>query len=196
MGPPKLRLEGPRSPVPMTLIGPRGTSAPAPYPGPSERPSPGGQGWGLPSWPVPPAGTQNSFETLDVRFENISNPWSAGERVVQPRLHRRRCRSERQAAFPFGTALPRYLLFSSPTQRNRWGHPRSYRIQYSSQAGRVLPRGWREERGVAWGRYHLAVTRHHEKEATSSSPYAQHDPWQPAVDFESFIRNDENIENQ
>ncbi|CAM5121524.1 unnamed protein product [Natator depressus] len=142
------------------------------------------------------AGTRNSFETVDVRFENISNPWQAGERVVQPRLHRRPCRSERQAAFPFGTALPRYLLISSPTQRNRWGHPRSYRIQYSSQADRVLPRGWKEEQGVAWGRYHLAVTRHHEKEATSSSLYAQHDPWQPALDFESFLRNDENIENQ
>ncbi|XP_030402412.1 amiloride-sensitive amine oxidase [copper-containing] [Gopherus evgoodei] len=142
------------------------------------------------------AGTRNSFETVDVCFENISNPWSAGERVVQPRLHRRPRHSERQATFPFGRALPRYLLFSSPTQHNRWGHPRSYRIQHSSQAGRVLPRGWREERGVNWGRYHLAVTRHHEKEATSSSPYAQHDPWQPAVDFESFIRNDENIENQ
>ncbi|KAG6926061.1 amine oxidase, copper containing 1 [Chelydra serpentina] len=142
------------------------------------------------------AGTHNSFETLDVRFENISNPWSAGERVVRPRLYRQPCRSERQAAFPVGTALPRYLLFSSPTQRNRWGHPRSYRIQYSSQAGRLLPRGWKEEKGVAWGRYHLAVTRHHEKEATSSSPYAQHDPWQPAVDFESFVRDDENIENQ
>ncbi|XP_074841639.1 diamine oxidase [copper-containing] [Carettochelys insculpta] len=142
------------------------------------------------------AGTRNSFETLDVRFENITHPWGAGERLVQPRLRRQQCQSERQAAFPVGTALPRYLLVYSPTQRNRWGHPRAYRIQYSSQAARLLPRGWKEEPGVAWGRYHLAVTRHHEKEATSSSLYAQHDLWQPTVDFESFIRNNENIENQ
>ncbi|XP_067391791.1 diamine oxidase [copper-containing] [Emydura macquarii macquarii] len=142
------------------------------------------------------AGTGNSFETVDVRFENISNPWSPGDRVVQPRLQRQARRSERQAAFPFGRALPRYLLFYSPGQRNRWGHPRSYRIQYSSQAARVLPRGWKEEKGIAWGRYHLAVTRRHEREATSSSLYAQNEPWQPTVDFEGFIRDDENIENQ
>uniref|UniRef100_A0A8C8VN60 Amine oxidase n=1 Tax=Pelusios castaneus TaxID=367368 RepID=A0A8C8VN60_9SAUR len=142
------------------------------------------------------AGTGNSFETVEMRFENISNPWSAGERVVQSRLHRRPRRTERQAAFPFGTALPRYLMFYSPSQRNRWGHPRSYRIQYSSQADRVLPRGWKEEKGIAWGRYHLAVTRRHEREATSSSLYAQNDLWEPTVDFEGFIRNDENIENQ
>ncbi|XP_075771715.1 diamine oxidase [copper-containing] [Pelodiscus sinensis] len=142
------------------------------------------------------AGTGNSVESLEARLENISSPWSAGERLVQPRLERRQHRTERQAAFPAGAALPRYLLLYSPGRRNRWGHPRAYRVQPRSQPGRLLPRGWAEEPGVAWARYQLAVTRHHEKEATSSSLYAQHDPWQPTVDFESFIRNDENIENQ
>lgn len=99
------------------------------------------------------AGTGNSFETMDIRFENISNPWSPGARVVQPWLHRQPHSSERQAAFPFGRALPRYLLFYNPHQRNRWGHPRSYRIQHSSHAGRVLPHGWQEEKGVSWGRW-------------------------------------------
>uniref|UniRef100_A0A493TS14 Amine oxidase n=1 Tax=Anas platyrhynchos platyrhynchos TaxID=8840 RepID=A0A493TS14_ANAPP len=99
------------------------------------------------------AGTGNSFETVDLSFENISNPWSPDARVVQPWLHRRPRRSECQAAFPLGQALPRYLLFSNPRQQNRWGHARSYRIQHSSHAGRVLPRGWREERGISWGRW-------------------------------------------
>uniref|UniRef100_A0A8V5G4C9 Amine oxidase n=1 Tax=Melopsittacus undulatus TaxID=13146 RepID=A0A8V5G4C9_MELUD len=142
------------------------------------------------------AGTGNSFETMDVRFENISNPWSPGARVVQPWLHRQPRHSERQAAFLFGTALPRYLLFYNPRRRNRWGHARSYRIQHSSHAGPVLPRGWREEEGVSWGRYHLAVTRHHENEPTSSSIYAQNDPWEPLVSFEGFIRNNESIDDQ
>ena len=60
----------------------------------------------------------------------------------------------------------------------------------------MLPRGWKEEKGVAWGRYHLAVTRHRESEAFSSSLYNQNNPWEPTVGFESFIRNDESIENQ
>lgn len=46
------------------------------------------------------------------------------------------------------------------------------------------------------GRYHLAVTRHHENEGRSSSIYTQHDPWDPLVNFETFIRDDESIENQ
>lgn len=105
---------------------------------------------------------------MDVRFENISNPWSPGARVVQPWLHRQQRRSERQAAFPFGTALPRYLLFYNPHQRNRWGHPRSYRIQHSSHAGRVLPRGWQEEKGVSWGRWAGGSPRH--RDVAPASP--------------------------
>ncbi|NXN26052.1 AOC1 oxidase, partial [Nycticryphes semicollaris] len=97
------------------------------------------------------AGTGNSFETLDIRLENISNPWSPGARVVQPRLQRRRRRCEAEAAFPFRSPLPRYPL---------------------------------------------AVTRRHEEEATSSSIYAQNNPWDPLVDFEGFLRDNETLEDQ
>ncbi|NWW79685.1 AOC1 oxidase, partial [Climacteris rufus] len=97
------------------------------------------------------AGSGNSFETMDIRFENISNPWSAGARVVQPWLHREPRRREREAALPLGRPAPRY---------------------------------------------HLAVTRHHENEPSSSSIYTQNDPWDPPVTFESFIRDDETIEDQ
>ncbi|NXW12091.1 AOC1 oxidase, partial [Fregetta grallaria] len=45
-------------------------------------------------------------------------------------------------------------------------------------------------------RYHLAVTRHHENEPTSSSIYTQNDPWEPLVSFEGFLRNNETIEDQ
>uniref|UniRef100_A0A8C3TQV8 Amine oxidase n=1 Tax=Catharus ustulatus TaxID=91951 RepID=A0A8C3TQV8_CATUS len=142
------------------------------------------------------AGSGNSFETMDIGFENISNPWSAGARVVQPRLQREPRRRERDAALPLARPAPRYLLFSNPRRRNRWGHRRTFRLQLSSHAGPVLPRGWREERGVTWARYHLAVTRRHENEPSSSSMYSQNDPWDPPVTFESFIRDNETIEDQ
>ncbi|NXB50179.1 AOC1 oxidase, partial [Leucopsar rothschildi] len=45
-------------------------------------------------------------------------------------------------------------------------------------------------------RYHLAVTRRHENEPSSSSIYSQNDPWDPPVTFESFIRDNETIEDQ
>ncbi|NXW69169.1 AOC1 oxidase, partial [Hirundo rustica] len=93
------------------------------------------------------AGSENSFETMDIRFENISNPWSAGERV------------------------------SGDQGRGGTGTPR------------LTP-------PLTCPRYHLAVTRRHENEPTSSSIYTQNNPWDPPVTFENFIRDNETIEDQ
>ncbi|XP_036103369.1 amiloride-sensitive amine oxidase [copper-containing] [Molossus molossus] len=141
------------------------------------------------------AGTKNSFQTLQMKLENITNPWSPKHRLVQPTLERKSHPSERQAAFRFGRTLPRYLLFTSP-QENPWGHKRSYRLQIHSMADQVLPPGWQEEQAVTWARYPLAVTKYRESELCSSSIYNQNDPWDPPVVFEDFLRNNENIEDE
>ncbi|XP_075070362.1 diamine oxidase [copper-containing]-like isoform X2 [Mixophyes fleayi] len=141
------------------------------------------------------AGAENSFETIDLKYENISNPWSPGHFIVQSRMDHVPRMRERQAAFRFGAPVPRYLMFQNPNKRNKWGHQRSYRIQYNSHAHSVLPRRWSEEKGIAWSRYSLAVTRHSESELTSSNMYVQCDPWEPTVYFENFIRNNEDIVN-
>ncbi|NXL36707.1 AOC1 oxidase, partial [Glaucidium brasilianum] len=104
------------------------------------------------------AGTGNSFETMDVRFENISNPWSPGARE-----------GVGDGSFP----LP-------------W-HPRVGLLPAPSNGPDPAP---------IPHRYHLAVTRHHENEPSSSSIYAQNDPWEPLVSFEGFLRDNETIEDQ
>ncbi|XP_068091484.1 diamine oxidase [copper-containing]-like isoform X2 [Hyperolius riggenbachi] len=142
------------------------------------------------------AGQENTFQTINLKYENISNPWSPGRFIVQSRMEKIARARESQAAFKFGSPLPRYLMFMNPNKRNRWGHYRSYRIQYNSHAHSVLPRRWNEEKGVSWSRYSLAVTRYSDTETTSSSLYNQNDPWDPAVNFERFIRNNEYILNQ
>ncbi|XP_055489519.1 amiloride-sensitive amine oxidase [copper-containing] [Leucoraja erinacea] len=142
------------------------------------------------------AGTGNSFETLDMRLENISHPWVPGERLVQPRLERVPRPRERSATFTFHKSLPRYLLVYSPGQQNKWGHHRAYRIQLLSQAGLALPRDGREEEGLTWARYPVAVTRFRENESSSSSIFLQNDIWEPDVRFQDFLCNNENITDQ
>ncbi|XP_078518888.1 diamine oxidase [copper-containing] isoform X2 [Lissotriton helveticus] len=142
------------------------------------------------------AGAENSFETVDLEYENITNPWSPRHRIIQPKLQRLQRLTEREAAFPFGKPMPKYFTFYNPNKQNRWGAQRSYRIQYNSHGDKVLPRGWREENGISWSRYQLAVTCQKDREETSSSLYTQNDPWEPTVYFENFISNSERIVNQ
>nr|XP_057916337.1 amiloride-sensitive amine oxidase [copper-containing] isoform X2 [Doryrhamphus excisus] len=142
------------------------------------------------------AGRENSFQSMDLKFVNFTNPWSPKDVIVQSKLHWTEHKTERSAAFRFGKKFPRYVHFYNPNEKNKWGHHRGYRIQMNSHGDSVLPRGWREENGITWSRYPLAVTRHKDSEATSSSIYNQNDPWEPVVCFEDFIRNDEDIVNQ
>ncbi|XP_043960230.1 amiloride-sensitive amine oxidase [copper-containing] [Gambusia affinis] len=141
-------------------------------------------------------GQDNSFETIDLNYVNFTNPWSPNHFIVQSKLHRTEHKTERSAAFRFGKKFPRYVHFYNPSEKNKWGHQKGYRIQFNSHAHSVLPKGWREEVGISWSRYPLAVTRHRDSEATSSSIFTQNDPWEPAVSFEDYIRNNENIVNQ
>ncbi|XP_077410352.1 diamine oxidase [copper-containing] [Vanacampus margaritifer] len=142
------------------------------------------------------AGRENSFKTLDLKYVNITNPWSPKNFIVQSQLNWTEHKTERSAAFRYGKKFPRYVHFYNPNEKNKWGHQKSYRIQLNSHGDSVLPRGWREENGISWSRYPLAVTRHKDSEATSSSIYNQNDPWKPVVSFEDYIRNNENIVNQ
>uniref|UniRef100_G1QDC3 Amine oxidase n=1 Tax=Myotis lucifugus TaxID=59463 RepID=G1QDC3_MYOLU len=143
------------------------------------------------------AGTKNSFQTLGMKLENITNPWSPEHRLVQPTLEQTEYSRERQAAFPFGQTLPKYLLFTSPKE-NRWGHKRSYRLQIHSNVPREGLGHPRAQSHLAAlpGRYPLAVTKYRESERCSSSIYNQNDPWDPPVVFEEFLQNNENIEEE
>lgn len=102
--------------------------------------------------PLSTTGRENSFETLDLKFVNFTNPWSPKHFIVQSKLHRTEHRTERSAAFRFGKKFPRYVHFYNPNKKNKWGHQKGYRIQFNSHAHSVLPRGWREENGISWSR--------------------------------------------
>ncbi|XP_025969344.2 amine oxidase [copper-containing] 3-like [Dromaius novaehollandiae] len=134
-------------------------------------------------------GQPNWLETQDMEYELVRDPWSGRHTVERPVLRKARPQREDEAAFPLGGRLPRYLTFAS-AQRNRWGHPRSYRLQIASSPGEPLPPSSRLERALSWGRYQLAVTRRKEEEPASSSVYNQNDPWTPTVAFADFIDNE------
>ncbi|XP_065554956.1 amine oxidase [copper-containing] 3-like isoform X1 [Lathamus discolor] len=139
-------------------------------------------------------GQLNSLETQDMGYELVKEPWSAQNTIERLHLRRKRLEREDEAAFLLNAPMPRYVSFASPNS-NKWGHPRSYRIQITSFAGEPLPTSSPMERAISWGRYQLAVTRRKEEEPTSTSIYNQNDPWTPTVAFADFINN-ETITNE
>ncbi|NWR78463.1 AOC3 oxidase, partial [Centropus unirufus] len=139
-------------------------------------------------------GQLNNVDTLDMDYEVVKAPWSVQNTIDRLYLRRKRLEREDEAAFTLGAPMPRYVSFAS-SKSNKWGHPRSYRIQIVSFSGEHLPLSSAMERSISWGRYQLAVTRRKEEEPTSTSIYNQNDPWTPTVAFADFINN-ETITNE
>lgn len=134
-------------------------------------------------------GLENWVWAEDMAFVPTSVPWSPEHQAQRLQVTRKQLETEEQAAFPLGTATPRYLYLAS-NHSNKWGHPRGYRIQVLSFAGEPLPQNSSMERAVSWARYQLAVTQRKEEEPSSTSIFNQNDPWTPTVDFTDFINNE------
>eukprot|EP00058_Branchiostoma_floridae_P012213 XP_002597701.1 hypothetical protein BRAFLDRAFT_279777 [Branchiostoma floridae] len=139
-------------------------------------------------------GTQNRFETVDILLENITNPERPELRHIQTRIQRNLRTTEKEAAVQYDFNRPKYYNFYRDGQTNRFGVNRGYRVQLNGIAKTLLPRqDWAAMRGVAWQDYQLVVTQRKDSEPSSSSIYNQNDLYDPVVDFQSFIDDDESI---
>ncbi|XP_068119103.1 amine oxidase [copper-containing] 3-like isoform X2 [Hyperolius riggenbachi] len=139
-------------------------------------------------------GISNSLMTQDMEFNSLNIPWQPDIKIQRPKVTRNILETENQATFELNAKMPRYIHFASNTT-NKWGHPRSYRIQIVSFTGDFLPEESPVEKSMEWARYKLAVTKHKNEEYESSSIYNQNDPWSPSVKFSTFIDN-ENIQSE
>lgn len=97
-------------------------------------------------------GQLNSLETQDMGYKLMKEPWSMQDNIERLYVRRKRLEREDEGAFPLSAPMPRYLSFASPNS-NKWGHPRSYRIQTTSFAGEHLPTSSPMERAISWGRW-------------------------------------------
>ncbi|XP_063053860.1 membrane primary amine oxidase-like [Engraulis encrasicolus] len=140
-------------------------------------------------------GVKNVFQTKDMAYEEVSVPWMPERKAKIPRLVENQLKTEQEAALRHDQPIPRYLHVAS-NRTNRWGHPRSYRLQVISSAPDHLPESEPEERAMSWARYKLAITKHKDSEQHSSSLFNQNDIFPPAVDFSKFIADNESIENE
>ncbi|KAM8824322.1 retina-specific copper amine oxidase [Synchiropus picturatus] len=140
-------------------------------------------------------GVKNVFQTKDMEFVNTSLPWKPEHFAMVPQLVEKTLKREQDAALRHDMKTPRYLHIASK-KTNRWGHQRSYRLQLYSFAGDPLPESEPEERSMSWARYKLAITKHKDREQTSSSLYSQNNMWSPAVDFSQYLQDNENIEDE
>ncbi|KAJ3185206.1 hypothetical protein HDU85_001254 [Gaertneriomyces sp. JEL0708] len=141
-------------------------------------------------------GTKNSLEKTVFERETVQYPWNDdGQVTVQNKVKRTWVKNETG----FTTAnshFERYHI-ANRDQKNEWGNPRAYRIQtngpiFSTVAGQS-PNLYRN---AQWAKYYMAVTKRKETESTSSCSYDQNLPLTPLIEFDSFLADQESIEQE
>ncbi|CAH1263694.1 AOC1 [Branchiostoma lanceolatum] len=141
-------------------------------------------------------GVENRYETVDFVRANITNPLYPDLYHIHTRAQRNPKTTEREAVLHYNFDHPKYYNFYNQAKSNSYGIKKGYRIQINAPTKELVPREWGPMRGAAWADYQMAVTRRKESEPASSSLYNQNDPYDPVVDFDTFLDDDENIVDQ
>ncbi|XP_076465494.1 putative amine oxidase [copper-containing] [Babylonia areolata] len=143
------------------------------------------------------AGTRNDFSTWDVNLERKADTWARDPTTshTQTYIAKTLKRRESEACYHYNFTTPKYLLVSGGNVSDL-GHRRSYRVLARGMSPPLLPPEDGFEPSVPWARCQVAVTRHKDSEAASSSIYAMWDARDPVVNFTSYMADDESIEDQ
>ncbi|XP_021362716.1 putative amine oxidase [copper-containing] [Mizuhopecten yessoensis] len=138
-------------------------------------------------------GTENRFETLDIKVENKTDPWVDGGYHMQTYYERNVKETELEARCNYNISAPKYLLVSSNNETSAQGLPRSYRLLPRGMSNLLVNPDYGFSSSIPWARQQVAVTRHKDDEETSTSIFAMWDASDPVVDFAKYIEDDENI---
>lgn len=141
-------------------------------------------------------GRKNSYETIEIGIENITERWFPNRRRVQKVLKRSVKKTELEAAYKFNFDQPKYLNFFNDAEENRMGVKKGYRIQLGSMLKQLYPEDWMITPMMSWSLYQMAVTKYKENETQSSSIYNQNSPTNPQVDFRKYLMDNDSIMNE
>ena len=127
-------------------------------------------------------GRKNSYETIEIGIENITERWFPNKRRVQKILKRSVKNTELDAAYKFNFDTPKYLNFFNDAEiKNRVGVKKGYRIQLGGILKQLYPEDWMMVPMMSWSLYQMAVTKYKENETHSSSTYNMNAPADPQV---------------
>jgi diamine oxidase len=145
-------------------------------------------------------GVANRFESFNIGVEDKDERALNPEGVTPPshkqfNMVKQVRRRESEACHKFDFHSPKYLLISGDSVSDL-GHRRSYHVLPRGETPALLPADIGFEPSVSWARCQVAVTRHKDSEATSSSVFAMWDARDPVVNFTNYLADNEHIEDE
>ncbi|CAH1793803.1 unnamed protein product [Owenia fusiformis] len=141
-------------------------------------------------------GRTNRHETLAVKVRpttlNVGN--NIRDETYEQYLKTNAKSTEKQARYRFKYSQPKYYTFyNKVASQSKLKYNKAYYLDNQGSSKFLFPDKWSKMGSVAWAKYQLAVTRHHDDEDTSSTIYNSFDQLDPVLNFDSYISDNENI---
>lgn len=137
---------------------------------------------------------ENRYSLLDIDLETLRHPWYSNANKTQFILSERKMEREMDIVID-ESDNPRYHLIYDKQLHNKYDTKRAYRILNKSVSKYLLD-DLPVTNAAKWAKYPLVITKYDDTEDQSSSIYAQNDPWEPVVDFERFVTDNDTIVNE
>lgn len=143
------------------------------------------------------AGTANSFKTIDIVSERHTTDFSASEPWFEMVARETEIESESESALSYKFEEPKqYVIYNKGAELYRGSTlKRGYKIQTNGFNKVVIPDEWPMLNGASWAKYQVAVTKFDEKERTTASYFVQGDPFEPAINFDDFFTDNDNLKD-
>jgi len=134
-------------------------------------------------------GTANTFERAEAVVEQINQPWFADRPHYQKRLVRTFIENENNSAIKYDFNRPSWWYIVNRDVQNAWGINKSLRVSATSMLKNIVVEAGDPitSATVSWSRYQFAVTKYHDNEPFSASPYSQATPLQESLQFDDFF---------
>lgn len=137
---------------------------------------------------------ENRYSVIEVDTETGRHPWYPDVNKTQFILRQKEFVREMDAVID-ELILPNYHLIYDETPLNEFGTMRAYRILNKGASPFILDDD-DVTNAARWTKYPIVITQYDDTEEISSSIYAQNDPWDPVVDFERFVTDNDTILNE
>lgn len=139
-------------------------------------------------------GQRNSYSIINIGTETDRHPWYHRYNRTQMSMNEKLMKREMDITIE-PTDTPKYHTIYSETAKNRYGTKQAYRI-INTAVSEFLLSDVPVANAASWAKYPIVVTKYDDTEDQSSSIYAQNDPWDPVIDFERFVSDNDSIHDE
>ncbi|CAL1539227.1 unnamed protein product [Lymnaea stagnalis] len=135
----------------------------------------------------------NRYQTLDMTTESGSSFWYEGAvNKTQLKFDPVLKEDENEASVAYSFDQPQHHIIFNRQADNKYDTHRAYRVVNEAKS-KFLLQDSSVTNAASWAKYQMAVTKYKDTEDSSSSIYAQGDPFDPVLDFSRYLEDNDTI---